>query len=172
MTDLIRFTYQGTTFRIKVPEVLNLSDYDFLKFLFYLVNQETRANVPETLYHICMTSDGEYMTMLSSGIINRDLIRFEKHLIWLRRMLIESQDPAKGFLKRPDVTNTCRKAYQEILRKSEEILLNRYNIIFIGYAGKTGFKGTAYTMLQMMNQGLMNEEVLNGLREQERRYCS
>lgn len=172
MTDIIRFTYQGTHFRIKVPDVLNLSDYDFLKFLFYLVNQETRDNVPETLYHICMIADGEYMTMLSSGIINRDLIRFEKHLIWIHRMMTKSLDSVEGFMKRSDVTNTCRKVYQEILHKSEEILLNRYNIIFIGYAGKTGFKGTAYTMLQMMSQGLMNEEVLNGLREQERKYCS
>ena len=172
--DLICFTYQGATYRIKIPGIMNVSDYDYLKFLYYLVNQETHLNVTECLQALDQAADRHYMNMIGEQAVGKELVRFEKHMIWNRYLLFKSQDPNHpGFTRRPEVTNGCRGAYQEIMQKAEEMLLNYYGVVFRNYQSKTGFTGTAYTLARLMAAGdEETERRLNDIREQERRYCS
>lgn len=176
--DIIRFTYQGTTYRIKIPNIMNASDYDYLKFLYFLVNQETRCSVTECLQALDQAADQHYMKLIKEKAkeqaIGRDLVRFEKHLIWTRYLLFKSRDPNHpGFTKRPDVTNGCRGAYQKILQKAEEALINYYGIVFRAYQNKTGFTGTAYTLARLMAAGdEETERRLNELRKQEQRFTA
>ena len=174
MTDLIRFAYQGTFYRIRIPYIMNRSDYDYLKFLYFLVNQDTSGSVTECLQALDQAADRHYTQMLRDYAIGKDLVRFEKHMIWTRYLLFQSQVPDHpGFTKRPAVTNGCRGSYQEIQQKAEELLLNYYGIVFRAYQNKTGFTGTAYTLARLMAASdKETEEVINGIREQERRYCS
>ena len=175
MTDLIRFTYQGTSYRLKIPQILNLSDYDYLKVLFYIVNQETHLSVVDCLQAVSDAADDHYMGMINDHAVNKDLVRFEKHMIWTRFMLFKVQDPkcTPGSIKRPEITNGCRGAYQEILQKTVDMLLNYYGIVYLNYVEKTGFKGTAYTLARLMAvQDDKTLEELNGIREHERRHNS
>lgn len=173
MTDVIRFTYQGTHFRIKVPEVLNLGTYDFLKFCHSLVNQEggsiQAVNMIDQMLDVI--SD-HYDEFLRNGIFDRDFIRYEKHFIYMMRLHDELKYKDADLNKRSSVTVSCRVYYSTILQHSENRLLNQFGLVFVPYVNKTGFSGTAYTLLQMFYKDLINEEALNGIREQERRYCS
>ena len=170
--DIIRFTYQGATYRIRIPNIMNSSDYDYLKFLYFLVNQETHCSVTECLQALDQAADHCYTKMLKDQAIGRDLVRFEKHMIWNRYLLFRSQDPNNpGFTRRQDVTNGCRGAYQEIQQEAEKMLLNYYGIVFRAYQSKTGFTGTAYTLARLMVAGDENtERSINDIREQERRF--
>lgn len=170
--EIIRFTYQGTSYRLKIPQILNLSDYDYLKVLFYIVNQETRFSITDCLQAMDLAADLEYMKQITNQAIGRDLVRFEKHMIWTRYLLFKSQVPDFTFMTRSQITIGCRATYQEILLKAEDMLLNDYGLVFKGYANKTGFSGTAYTLARMAFKNLIDKEVLNGIGEQERRYCS
>ena len=170
--DIIRFTYQGTTYRIRIPNIMNSSDYDYLKFLYYLMNQETRCSVTECLQALDQAADQHYMKLIREQAAGKDLVRFEKHMIWNRYLLFKSQDPDHpGFMRRTAVTTGCRGAYQEIQQKAEEMLLNYYGIVFRGYQNKTGFTGTAYTLVRLMAASDENtERSINDIREQERRF--
>lgn len=170
--DIIRFTYQGTTYRIRIPNIMNLSDYDYLKFLYYLMNQETRCSVTEFLQALDQAADRHYMKLIREQAAGKDLVRFEKHMIWNRYLLFKSQDPDHpGFMRRSAVTTGCRGAYQEIQQKAEEMLLNYYGIVFRAYQNKTGFKGTAYTLVRLMAASDENtERSINDIRELERRF--
>ena len=176
--EIIRFTYQGSSYRLKIPQILDLSDYDYLKILYFVMNQETRCSITDCLRAIDQAADQNYMKLIKEQAkdqaIGRDLIRFEKHLIWTRYLLFKSQDPnSPGFTRRPDVTNGCREAYQKIQQKAEEALLNYYGIVFRAYQTKTGFKGTAYSLARLMaSSDEETERRLNDIREQEKRFSA
>ena len=175
MSEIIRFTYQDTHYRLKIPQILNLSDYDYLKVLYYIMNQESYLNVHECLKAINDAADQEYTKQINDKAVSRDLVKFEKHMLWTRYLMLRYPDPAStpGYIKRPEITAGCRAAYREILQKTEEMLLNYYGIIFQAYQNKTGFAGTAYTLARFMAAGdEETERRLNDIREQERRYCS
>lgn len=177
MNEIIRFTYQETNFRLKIPQILNLSDYDYLKVLYYIMNQESYLNVHECLRAINDAADHHYMKLIKEKdieqSIGRDLVRFEKHMIWTRYLMHRYPDPAStpGFLKRSEITTGCRAAYQKIQQKTEEMLLNYDGIVFRAYQKKTGFTGTAYTLARLIGCGdEETERRLNDLRKQEQRF--
>ena len=173
--NIIRFTYQGTHFRFKVSQLLDLKDYDFLKALFYILNQESDLSAVTHIQYMLRVADAEYRKRLKHWQIDTaSLIRYEKHLIWLQHVwlnILNKED--QGFIPRSVLTTGCRKYYQDRQQSMKAYLLDVYGIIYDGFAQKAHFKGTPWMMAFLIsenNKEIM--EVLNGLREQERRYCS
>ena len=169
---IIRYTSLGCTYRIKTKAAMLMTDYDFSIFLEILANQETpdmALNAIDLMSNDIFTYYNEH---LYGRHINADLVRFEKHMLYLRylRRFIEEEKP-EYFIRRQFITSRCRNFYKETLLQSEESLLNEYGIVFVPYVNKTGFKGTAMTLLMMFDLGIMKKGDLNGLIETERKYC-
>ena len=169
---IIRYTSLGCTYRIKTKEAMLMKDYDFSKFLETLVNQETPDMVLNTIELMSTDIMSYYNDHLYRRQIDAELVRFEKHILYLRylRHFIEEEKP-EYFIRRQFITSRCMSFYKYTLLKAEESLLNEYGIVFVPYVNKTGFKGTATTLLMMLDLGIITKEGLNGLVETERKYC-
>lgn len=166
---IIRFTVDSVHFRIKAPECMNLRNYDFLKLLNYLSNQESPLQSLNSLQMLEDIAEKEYIRMLSDQAISRDLVNFEKHLIYTRYMLFRRQDPHNTqHIQRAEISRGCREAYAEVMKNATDLLLNQYGVIFIPYTERTGFKGTPYTLARMLALGFID---LEPLRQSDREYA-
>ena len=170
---IIRFTYQGTHFRLRVPQLLDLKDYDFLKALFYILNQESDLSAVTHVQYMMKIAEAEYRKRLEHW---RDdapaLVRFEKHLIWLQHVwviILNKED--RGFIPRSVLTTGCRKYYQDRLQAMKAYLLDVYGVVYDGFVQKSHFHGTSQMLAYLISENNAEiMEVLNGLQRRETDY--
>ena len=129
---IIRYTSLGRTYRIKTKAAMLLKDYDFSKFLETLVNQETPDMVLNTIDLMSADILSYYNEQLYRRQIDAELVRFEKHMLYLRhlRRYLEDEKPVY-VIPRSFIVSRCRSLYKETLLKAEESLLNEYGIVFV-----------------------------------------